>query len=318
MTLQRSQSVPTSLAENQQFADIPSSDALIQAVDDMMLRATHSDVQLLQETSKHIISAGGKRIRPRMLLLTYLGLGGQDLNYVLPVAASIELVHTASVVHDDINDHGMMRRGRPSINAVWGRTFALLTGDFLFTKVYELMADYSEANRILAKSTMALVEGETLQAAAVKEKNLSQEVYMRVIALKTAELFRAATQLGALLAGADQKTQEAMGLFGFNIGMAFQIVDDVLDLIGDSEELGKTSGIDMQQGKGFASVKDGEESSDPMDKIRAAMSDDMIEKGMRRAQKFVDEALEQLQVLPESDAKVQLVEIAQMVLDRTK
>ncbi len=112
-------------------------DGLIRAVNEMMLRATKSEVSTLEDASHHIIEAGGKRIRPRMLLLTYTALGGEELDQALPVAASIEMVHTASVVHDDINDHGLVRRGRASVNAKWGRTFALLTGDFLFTKVYQ-------------------------------------------------------------------------------------------------------------------------------------------------------------------------------------
>jgi len=289
-------------------------EALVKAVDETMLQATHSEVELLQNASHHIISAGGKRIRPQMLLLTYLGLGGDDLNHALPVAASIEMVHTASVVHDDINDHGVTRRGRASVNAKYGRTFALLTGDFLFTKVYELMASYSEANTIFAQATKSLVEGETLQAAAVKENNLSREVYMRVIALKTAELFRAATQIGALLTGSDERTQEAMGEYGYKVGMAFQIIDDVLDLTASSEQLGKTAGIDTDQGKGFASMED----ADPMEAIREkAFSGDTIEKAIALAQHFVEEAIRDLDVMPDGEAKDKLIDIANLVIDRS-
>lgn len=316
MTLQRSQPAPTQLAPNGNPNYAIDAESLIQAVDRVMLSATKSQVQVLEDASRHIIAAGGKRIRPRMMLLSYTALGGTDLEYALPVAASIELVHTASVVHDDINDHGMLRRGRETINAKWGRTFALLTGDFLFTKVYELMAEYSQANKVLARSTMALVEGETLQAAAVKDKNLTQDIYMRVIALKTAELFRASTQLGAQLAGADEATQEALGEFGFEIGMAFQIVDDVLDLIGDTAQLGKTAGIDIEQGKGFASIQ--EDSVDPMQQIKAAVMDSsMIERGIRKAREFTENAIERLNILPESDAKKQLILIANSVIDRS-
>jgi octaprenyl-diphosphate synthase len=313
MTLQRSKPVQAKLATKPNLLD---TESLIQAVDEMMLSATRSDVQLLEDASRHIITAGGKRVRPRMLLLTYAALGGQDFDYALPVAASVELVHTASVVHDDINDHGVMRRGRESVNSQYGRTFALLTGDYMFTKVYQLMAEYTQANKILAAATMALVEGETLQATAVKENNLSQDVYMRVIALKTAELFRASAQLGALLAGADETTQRRMGEFGFKIGMAFQIIDDVLDVIGDTEQLGKTAGIDAIQGKGLANVQD--DSPDPMDKIRAAvMNSDVMERGMQKARKFIADALDELSVLDDGEAKDKLVEIAYLVVERT-
>lgn len=314
MTLQRPQSITSNMAFNTPTVKIDP-ESLIQAVDNTMLRATTSEVQLLEDASRHIIESGGKRVRPQMLMLAYVALGGEDFGYALPVAASIELVHTASVVHDDINDHGMIRRGRQSINAKWGRTFALLTGDFLFTKVYELMAEYSDVNKVFAHATKALVEGETLQAAAVKEKNLSQDIYMRVIALKTAELFRAATQIGAILAGADSKTEQAMANFGFNVGMAFQIVDDVLDITGDTEQLGKTAGIDVEQGKGFASVDD---SPDPMAAIRAKVfNEEMINKAMEKAREFVQMGIEELDIVPDSEAKSRMIGLAHMVVNRS-
>ncbi len=314
MTIQKSQPYLSDVATpNGSEVDVK---ALVQAVDDLMMEATTSEVQLLQNASHHTISAGGKRIRPQMLLLTYLALGGDELDYALPVAASIEMVHTASVVHDDINDHGMLRRGRPSVNAKWGRTFALLTGDFLFTKVYELMAEYTEANVIFAQATRALVEGETLQAAAVKSGDLSREVYMRVIGLKTAELFRAATQIGAMLADADEYVQNKMGEFGYSVGMAFQIIDDILDITGDTEQLGKTAGIDVRQGKGIASV--GDTPVDPMEQIRSEiLSGDTIEKGRMLAQSFVDTAIDALSVLPDGPEKDKLAEIANLVIERS-
>jgi octaprenyl-diphosphate synthase len=314
MTIQKSQSFISDVATAKNGeVDVK---ALVRAVDDLMISATTSEVQLLQDASHHTISAGGKRVRPQLLLLTYLALGGDDLDYALPVAASIEMVHTASVVHDDINDHGMLRRGRPSVNAKWGRTFALLTGDFLFTKVYELMAEYKQANVIFAQATRALVEGETLQAAAVKSGDLSREVYIRVIGLKTAELFRASTQIGALLADADEYVQNKMGEFGYSIGMAFQIIDDILDITGDTEQLGKTANIDMLQGKGLASV--GDSQVDPMLQIRSeVLSGDAIEKGRMLAQTFVNEALDALTVLPDGPEKDKLAEIANKVVERS-
>src|SRR5204863_3749420 len=165
---------------------------------------------------------------------------------------AVELVHTATLVHDDINDHGSLRRGRPTVNARWGRTFALLTGDYLFTKVYELMAPYKDLNVVFADATIALVEGETLQAAAAKDGQLDRETYARIIAKKTASLFAAATRLGAMLGGGTKEQIDALEQYGFNVGLAFQIVDDILDLIADSKQLGKTAGLDVVQGKGFA------------------------------------------------------------------
>jgi len=291
-------------------------------IEQAMFDVTNSDVEVLRDASHHIINAGGKRIRPRLLLLSYLALGGTDLDIIAKPGAAVELMHTASVVHDDINDHGIMRRGRPSVNSIWGRTFALLTGDFLFTAVYELMSTYEDLNVDLAQSATALVEGETLQASAVKENNFTREIYMRIIALKTAALFRASGTMGAKLANATQEQVEAVSNFSFNIGLAFQIIDDILDIVADEEQLGKTSGIDIQQGRGIgvalqqsgngAAVKD-----DPMESIKRKMLEgDTIEKGREQAQQLVDMAIAGLNVIPDSQAKDELIKLAQLVIQR--
>jgi octaprenyl-diphosphate synthase len=300
-------------------------------VDDLMFNVVNSDVKTLRDASRHILEAGGKRIRPRLLLLAYAACGGTDMAYAAPVSAALELVHTASVVHDDINDHGVVRRGRPSVNAIWGRTFALLTGDFLFTKVYELMAPYKDLNIILAEATVALVEGETLQAAAVKENNFSREVYNQIIARKTAALFKAAGTLGAKLAGADESVSAALGRYGFNVGMAFQIVDDILDLTADSEQLGKTSGIDVAQGRGLAvayangggtngvAVVEEAAEIDPMQAIKQKMlSGDAIEKGHFMARQLASMAADELNVLPVSPERAALADLANQVVDRDR
>ena len=224
----------------------------LQSVDELLKSIVNSDVDILRDASRHILEAGGKRIRPRLTLLAYEAVGGTTLAEAVPVAAAVELVHTATLVHDDINDHGLTRRGRSTINARWGRTFALLTGDYLFTKVYELMAPYQNLNVVFADATVALVEGETLQAAAAKSGQLDRETYICIIAKKTASLFAAATKLGAMLGGGTQEQIAALEQYGFNLGLAFQIVDDILDLIADSQQLGKTAGIDVLQGKGLA------------------------------------------------------------------
>ncbi|MCA9913169.1 MAG: polyprenyl synthetase family protein, partial [Anaerolineae bacterium] len=197
----------------------------LKATEDLMLQTVNSEVVVLRDASQHILGAGGKRIRPRMAILAYLAAGGENVEEVAAPAAAVELMHTASVVHDDINDHGVVRRGRPSVNAKWGRTFALLTGDFLFTAVYQVMAPYGELNLILAKAATALVEGETLQAWAVKNNEFTSENYMRIIALKTAALFQAAAEMGARSATDDETVIEALQQYAYNVGLAFQIVD---------------------------------------------------------------------------------------------
>jgi octaprenyl-diphosphate synthase len=288
----------------------------LQLVEDKMYATVNSDVTVLRDASRHILTAGGKRLRPQMAILGFFAAGGKDVTPVIPVAAAVELVHTASVVHDDINDHGVVRRGRPSVNSLWGRTFALLTGDFLFTKVYELMAPYQDFNIILADATIALVEGETLQAAAVKDNNFSREVYYQIIARKTAALFQAAGELGGKMANGSLEVVQALKTFGFNVGLAFQIVDDVLDLVGDAEKLGKTSGIDVEQGRGFAVAHNGE-AADALESIKQrALKGDAIEEAKKQAQNLVDLAISELRVLPESEAKQALIKLAQMSINR--
>jgi geranylgeranyl pyrophosphate synthase len=294
----------------------------LKAVETLMHAVVDSDVTVLRDASRHILASGGKRVRPRMAILSYAACGGLHVERVAPIAAAIELVHTASVVHDDINDHGVMRRGKPSVNAIWGRTFALLTGDFLFTKVYELMAPYKDLNILLAEATVALVEGETLQAAAVKDNNLSRKVYFDIIARKTAALFRSAGMMGARMANASEKQVQALGNFGFNVGLAFQIVDDILDLTADSKQLGKTSGIDVEQGKGLAAAYAAETAvataaKDPMDSFkRKLLEGSAIEEGKLQARQLVLTAIDNLDALPPSPEREALVELAYSVVER--
>jgi geranylgeranyl pyrophosphate synthase len=316
MTLQ-----PSPVYVSGALADTTEADFDLQAaldqVERLMYDTVNSEVEVLRDASRHILGAGGKRVRPRLAVLSFAAVGGVDVAEVAPLAAAVELVHTASVVHDDINDHGVVRRGRPSVNSIWGRTFALLTGDFLFTKVYELMAPYGDLNMVMSEATTALVEGETLQAAAVKGNQFTREVYYRIIALKTAALFKAAAGLGARMANASRSAEQALETFGFNIGLAFQIVDDVLDVTADSDQLGKTSGIDIEQGRGFTVAYEHEDAADPMAAIRArVMKGDTIREAYDQARRFVDMAIEGLSVLPDTPAKRQLVELAYSVVDR--
>ena len=293
------------------------------AIEQTMYAATGSHVDILRDASHHILNAGGKRIRPRLLMLAYLALGGADIQYAAKPSAAIELLHTASVVHDDINDHGLVRRGRPSVNSIWGRTFALLTGDFLFTAVYRLMASYQHLNIDLAETATDLVEGETLQASAIKNNNFTHDIYMQIIALKTASLFRSAAVIGAKLAQATPGQIQALSNFGFNVGMAFQIVDDILDLVADEKQLGKTAGIDIEQGRGIAVAlhePNGSRSAvqdDPVSSIkRKLLKGNAIEKGMTQAKQLVKNAVASLAALPDTPAKTELIHLANLVVTR--
>ncbi len=310
-------------------------DQAILQIDRRLEEVVNSDVDVLRDASRYVIAAGGKRIRPRLTLLAYEAAGGNDLNEALPVAAAVELVHTATLVHDDINDHGLLRRGRPTINAKWGRTFALLTGDFLFTKVYQLMAPYGTLNEIFAEATVALVEGETLQAAAAKSGQLDRETYMRVIAKKTASLFAMAAKAGATLAKAPQPQIAALEQYGFNVGLAFQIVDDILDLVADSKQLGKTAGIDLGQGRGLATALAHSEANghtsangvavlepepaDPMIAFKAKLlSGNYIEEGQQQAERLAQLAIMALSALPDSAAVKGLRDLAELSVNRDR
>ncbi len=223
----------------------------LQAIEDLLISTIDSEVELLNDASRHIIASGGKHLRPHVALLSYLAAGGDDLMDAVSMAAAIEMVHTATLVHDDINDHALLRRGRPSVHARWGRTFALLTGDYMFAKVYELMAPYGPTyNVIMARACSELVEGETMQAVAAKAGAIDRETYKRIVELKTASLFEGAARMGALLGGGDERTVEALARYAFNLGVAFQLVDDILDVVGDPEALGKPVGADLAQGRG--------------------------------------------------------------------
>ncbi|MBE2185138.1 MAG: polyprenyl synthetase family protein [Anaerolineae bacterium] len=294
----------------------------LEALEQRMWDVVASEVNVLQDASRHILGAGGKRVRPRLLFLAYTAMGGAHLEETLDLSAALELIHTASIVHDDINDHGVVRRGRPSVNAKWGRTFALLTGDYLFTKVFELIGRYGELNPILSSATTALVEGETLQAAAVKNHEFTREIYFRIINLKTAALFRAAAKLGAVMAGASREQAEALANFGNNIGLSFQIIDDVLDVTSSTEQLGKTSGIDVAQGRGVAVAFEDSDAHvgevDPMLSIRAhILNGKTLEEAIFQARRLVEEAIEQIAFLPSSPAKDALINLAHSVTDRT-
>jgi len=220
------------------------------AVDALIRRRLASDVALINQVAEYIIGAGGKRLRPMLLLLAAgsLGHGGPDAHQL---AAVIEFIHTATLLHDDVVDESDLRRGRRTANAVWGNAASVLVGDFLYSRSFQLMVelDRVEIMRILADTTNLIAEGEVLQLLHVRNPDTDEAAYLRVIERKTAVLFAAATRLGALLAGADEAVQQRLHDYGLNLGYAFQIADDVLDYTSDADTLGKNLGDDLAEGK---------------------------------------------------------------------
>ncbi|MGI8560090.1 MAG: polyprenyl synthetase family protein [Luteimonas sp.] len=220
------------------------------AVDALIRRRLASDVVLVNQIGEHIVAAGGKRLRPMLLLLAARALGhaGADAHQL---AAVIEFIHTATLLHDDVVDESDLRRGRRTANALWGNAPSVLVGDFLYSRSFQLMVelDRVEVMRILADTTNAIAEGEVLQLLHVRNPDTDEAAYLHVVERKTAVLFAAATRLGALLAGADTATQQRLHDYGLNLGFAFQIADDVLDYSADEAALGKHLGDDLAEGK---------------------------------------------------------------------
>ncbi|MCB8979820.1 MAG: polyprenyl synthetase family protein [Ardenticatenaceae bacterium] len=299
----------------------------LEAVEKQLRDVVSSDVEVLQDAGLHIIKSGGKRLRPQLGILAYLAAGGQDVSRVIPMSAAIEMVHTATLVHDDINDHSMTRRGQITVHARWGRTFALLAGDYLFTKVYELMGPYpSEYNVIMATATTKLVEGETLQAAAAKAGNMDRETYKTIISRKTASLFEAVARMGAMLADANEEMVEALSTYAYNLGLTFQIVDDILDIIGDPETLGKPVGTDIAQNRGVMATQNGgiavqeavaEMDDDPVARMMANLRESgAVEIARMQAEETAVRARNALASLPLSPARTEMEALIEMVLDR--
>jgi len=298
----------------------------LKAIDELLHEVVTSNVTILDEASHHIISSGGKRVRPQLVLLSYLAAGGQELEEVVPLAAAVELIHTATLVHDDINDHSLMRRGKITVHARWGRTFALLAGDYLFAKVYEMLAPYGALyNQIIAQATVELVEGETLQAAAAKAGQMDRETYKRIIDLKTASLFRAAATTGGFLAGADDDMVNALDTYSRNLGQVFQIVDDVLDIIGDPEKPGKPVGADVVQGMGVSGVALAgrrvapEPDVDPVQQMMGRLRESgAAELALAEASELAERARAALHDLPASPARDGLEALIDLVLQRDR
>jgi len=222
----------------------------MQAVDALIRRRLTSDVVLINQIAEHIISAGGKRLRPMLVILAGLAAGGAGQEHH-QLAAIIEFIHTSSLIHDDVVDESALRRGRQTANAIWGNAASVLVGDFLYSRSFQLMVglDRMEVMHVLAEATNKIAEGEVLQLMHVRNPDVDEAAYLDVVDRKTAALFSAGARLGGLLSGADAKVQQALHAYGIHLGHAFQIADDVLDYSGDSSALGKQLGDDLAEGK---------------------------------------------------------------------
>ncbi len=220
------------------------------SVNQFIVDQLHSQVPLVENIGHYIVDAGGKRLRPLLVLLAARACGISSDKHV-PLAAVIEFIHTATLLHDDVVDMSTLRRGRPTVNAEWNNPSSVLVGDFIYSRAFQILVQIGDMQimKIMADTTNMIAEGEVLQLISKANPNANRETYMQVIQNKTAILFQAAAQCGALLAGADARIEQSLMRYGMHLGIAFQLIDDVLDYAGDSGEMGKNLGDDLAEGK---------------------------------------------------------------------
>ncbi len=222
----------------------------MQAVNALIRKRLHSQVALVNQLGHYIIHSGGKRLRPMLLLLSARAFGYQGTHHI-DLATVVEFIHTATLLHDDVVDVSELRRGKQTANSIWGNEASVLVGDFLYSRAFEMMVEVQNMRvmEILASATNVIAEGEVLQLLNCHEPNTTEQEYLQVIRSKTAKLFEAAAQLGAVISQQPPSYEQAIATYGVHLGTAFQLVDDILDYSANSEEMGKNVGDDLAEGK---------------------------------------------------------------------
>ncbi|MCK9260857.1 MAG: octaprenyl diphosphate synthase [Azoarcus sp.] len=235
------------MSAQQLFAPIA---ADMQAVDAVIRQRLHSDVVLIRQVAEYIIHSGGKRLRPALVLFAAGAMGYRGTHHHA-LAAVVEFIHTATLLHDDVVDESDLRRGNKTANALFGNAASVLVGDFLYSRAFQMMVSVNNMRvmDVLSDATNVIAEGEVLQLLNCHDADVEIDDYLRVIRYKTAKLFEAAARLGGILAGADEATETRLAAFGSHLGTAFQIIDDVLDYSADEAETGKHLGDDLAEGK---------------------------------------------------------------------
>jgi octaprenyl-diphosphate synthase len=222
----------------------------LKQVDAVIHQRLNSDVELIRQVADYIIGSGGKRLRPALVILSARSCGYAGSQHH-QLAAVVEFIHTATLLHDDVVDDSHLRRGRATANSTFGNAAAVLVGDFLYSRAFQMMVDVQSMRvmEVLADATNAIAEGEVMQLLHVHNPEVNEQDYLRVVRAKTAKLFEAAGRLGAILAGASPRQEQALADYGMHLGTAFQLVDDILDYSGDLAQTGKNLGDDLAEGK---------------------------------------------------------------------
>jgi len=306
------------------------------ATDRLIIDELRSDVVLINQIGGYIVNSGGKRLRPLLLLLVARALGYTGQHHIT-LAAVIEFIHTATLLHDDVVDESTLRRGQETANALWGNATSVLVGDYLYSRAFELMVSVNDFRvmALLSRTTTAIAEGEVLQLLNCNDASTTEEKYLAVISRKTAILFSAAAQLAGILAQVDPEAENALRAYGLHLGIAFQLIDDALDYMANQAELGKNLGDDLADGKATLPLIRAMQQAEP---AQADILRQAIEQGDRdafgevyaiveqtraipytieRAREEAGKAIETLSVLPESAYKSALVELAHFSVART-
>lgn len=308
----------------------------IKAVNRLIRDELNSDIALINTLGEYIVQAGGKRLRPLILLLSARALGFEGKHHIT-LAAVIEFIHTATLLHDDVVDASTLRRGSPTANDVWGNEASVLVGDFLYSRSFEMMvrAENMQIMDVMAETTNAIAEGEVMQLLNAHNAETTESAYLDTIYRKTARLFEAAAQLGGILASADLETIGALATYGKHLGNAFQLVDDLLDYQASSEQMGKNTGDDLAEGKPTlplieamrlgtveqtelikAAIENGE--IDKLDKVLQIVEQTGALQYTRKvAQNESESAINALSALNESIYKTALIELAHFSVSRS-
>ncbi|WDD99561.1 octaprenyl diphosphate synthase [Thalassomonas actiniarum] len=306
-------------------------------VNDLIYGQLQSDVALINQLGIYIVNAGGKRMRPLLTVLAARALNYQGQDHA-SVAAIIEFIHTATLLHDDVVDESSMRRGRETANAMFGNSASVLVGDFLYTRSFQMMVKLNNMRimEILSDATNIVAEGEVLQLMNCNDPDTTESSYMEVIYCKTAKLFEAATRLAAVIAKKDEKIEKAMTDYGKHLGTAFQLVDDIMDYTADAKEMGKNVGDDLAEGKPtlplIYAMENGTETQkqlireaielnngmDNLDGILNAMRETgALTYAQHKAEQEADKAISALAVLEPSEYKDALIALAHIAANRS-